>query len=79
MPLERLLTADRALTRRCHAKAKTYVGASQKSLALAQIRTRKALEEVLDRRLGVAEQLRGVVRGIDQASSDAEVSWLSTM
>jgi hypothetical protein len=40
---------------------------------MSQLRTKTALEEVLDKRAGVVEQLRSVLRGIDQASSDAEV------
>lgn len=44
---------------------------------MSQLRTKKALEEVLDKRAGVVEQLRGVLRGIDQASSDAEVQSFS--
>lgn len=40
---------------------------------MSALRSKKALEEILDRRIGAAEQLRGVVRSIDQAKGDVEV------
>lgn len=58
---------------RCQVKARSYLSSGQRNVAMSQLRTKKALEEVLEKRSGVVEQLRGVIRGIDQASSDAEV------
>jgi hypothetical protein len=54
-------------------KAKKHLSANQRSLAMSALRSKKALEEILDRRIGAAEQLRGVVRSIDQAKGDVEV------
>ena len=58
---------------RCRTRAKSYLSTNQRNLAVSYLRSRKALEEVLEKRLGVAEQLRGLVRSIDQAQSDTEV------
>ncbi|RSH92455.1 hypothetical protein EHS25_008871 [Saitozyma podzolica] len=55
------------------AKAKKHLAANQRSLAMSALRSKKALEEILDRRIGAAEQLRGVVRSIDQAKGDVEI------
>ncbi|ORX35871.1 Snf7-domain-containing protein [Kockovaella imperatae] len=56
---------------KCQAKAKAHV--HQRNLALAQLKRKKALEEVLDKRLGVAHQLRTVLTSIDQAKDDVEI------
>ena len=41
---------------------------------MSQLKKKKALEEVLEKRLGASEQLQKVIRSIDQAKSDVEVS-----
>jgi hypothetical protein len=61
------------IDRSAQAKAKKHLAANQTSLAMSALRSKKALEEILDRRIGAAEQLRGVVRSIDQAKGDVEV------
>ncbi|GFZ51657.1 hypothetical protein JCM24511_09425 [Saitozyma sp. JCM 24511] len=55
------------------AKAKKHLAANHRSLAMSALRSKKALDEILDRRIGAAEQLRGVVRSIDQAKGDVEI------
>lgn len=60
---------------RCQDKAKAHLSKSQRSLAMSWLRSKKALEDLLDKRLGVADQLRGVLRSIDQARGDVEVSF----
>jgi charged multivesicular body protein 7 len=46
----------------------------QKNVALSYLRSKKQLESVLDKRVGAAEQLRSVLRGIENAHGDVEVS-----
>lgn len=43
-------------------------------MALSYLRSKKQLETVLDKRVGAAEQLRSVLRGIENAHGDLEVS-----
>jgi charged multivesicular body protein 7 len=59
---------------RCQAKAKAHLSNGQKALAMTYLRSKKQLEDVLLKRVGAAEQLRGVIRSIDQAKGDVEVS-----
>ncbi len=47
-------------------KAKAHLSQSQRFTAMSWLRSKKALEDLLDKRLGVADQLRGVLRSIDQ-------------
>lgn len=54
-------------------KAKSALSVGQKPLALSFLRSKKAVEEVLDKRLNTQEQLRAVLRRIDQASDDVEL------
>lgn len=62
------------LTPRSQSKAKHHLSLSQRNIALSHLRSKNQLEELLERRIGAAEQLRGVLRGIDQAKGDVEVS-----
>ena len=57
---------------RCQAKAKAALGRS-KEVAVSHLRSKRALDEVLVKRLGSREQLESVVLRIDQARSDVEV------
>jgi hypothetical protein len=57
----------------CQTKAKRHLGLSQKSIAMSYLRSKKQLEDVLDKRVGAAEQLRTVLHGIEQAKGNVEV------
>ncbi|ORY30213.1 Snf7-domain-containing protein [Naematelia encephala] len=57
----------------CQAKAKHHLVLSQKSTALSYLRSKKALEDVLARRVGTSEQLASVIRSIDQAKDDVGI------
>ena len=59
--------------RRCQEKAKVHLSRGQKNLALSQLKSKKTLEEVLQKRVGVDDQLRSILRSIDQAKSDVEI------
>ncbi|KAG7549003.1 hypothetical protein FFLO_03116 [Filobasidium floriforme] len=54
-------------------KASTFLKQNQKTIALSYLRSKKQLESVLEKRVGAAEQLRTVLRGIDNAQGDAEI------
>ena len=45
---------------------------------MSQLKKKKALEDVLEKRLGASDQLQKVIRTIDQAKSDVEVSDVPT-
>lgn len=55
-------------------KAALHLNLKQKNVALSYLRSKKQLESVLDKRVGAAEQLRSVLRGIENAHGDLEVS-----
>ncbi|EIW70984.1 hypothetical protein TREMEDRAFT_67523 [Tremella mesenterica DSM 1558] len=57
----------------CQEKAKKHLSSGQRTLAISRLRSKKALEDVLEKRLGAGEQLRAVVRSVDQAQTDVEV------
>ncbi|WVQ84609.1 hypothetical protein IAT38_006764 [Cryptococcus sp. DSM 104549] len=56
-----------------HEKAKKHLAAGQKNIALSYLRSKKQLEDLLAKRVGSSEQLRAVVRSIDQAKGDVEI------
>lgn len=55
-------------------KAAFHLNLKQKNVALSYLRSKKQLETVLDKRVCAAEQLRSVLRGIENAHGDLEVS-----
>ena len=57
----------------CDLKVTTYLRAKQKSQALASLKQKKALEEVLNKRLGSKTTLDGVILKIEQASGDLAI------
>lgn len=59
---------------RAQTKATTFLKQNQKTIALSYLRSKKQLESVLEKRVGAVEQLRTVLRGIDNAQGDVEVS-----
>ncbi|WVQ74242.1 hypothetical protein IAR50_003839 [Cryptococcus sp. DSM 104548] len=54
-------------------KAKKYLAAGQKNIALSYLRSKKQLEDLLSKRVASSEQLRAVIRSIDQAKGDVEI------
>lgn len=54
-------------------RIKTYLAAGQKPQALSYLRSRKALEELLTRRMNTLETLTGVLLKIEQAKGDVEI------
>ncbi|WVR04870.1 hypothetical protein IAU60_001882 [Kwoniella sp. DSM 27419] len=58
---------------RSQEKAKHHLNASQKPVALSYLRSKKQLEDLLAKRVSSAEQLRAVIRSIDQAKGDVEI------
>ncbi|KAJ9098944.1 hypothetical protein QFC19_006168 [Naganishia cerealis] len=54
-------------------KASNHLKLNQKNVALSYLRSRKQLESVLEKRVGAAEQLRSVLRGIENAHGDVEI------
>lgn len=61
---------------RSHEKAKKYLASKQKNIALSYLRSKRHLEDLLAKRVASSEQLRAVIRSIDQAKGDIEVSLL---
>lgn len=57
----------------CDLKVTTYLRGKQKSQALASLKQKKALEEVLNKRLGSKTTLDGVILKIEQASGDLAI------
>ncbi|KAL1407281.1 hypothetical protein Q8F55_006702 [Vanrija albida] len=57
----------------CQDKAKKQLRAGQRATATSYLRSKKHLDEVLAKRVAAGEQLRGVLRAIDQAKGDAEI------
>jgi len=57
----------------CTILAKEQLRKSQKALAMATLRKKKSLEEVLDKRLATSDQLHKVLGSIDQAQNDVEI------
>ncbi|KAK8847685.1 hypothetical protein IAR55_005544 [Kwoniella newhampshirensis] len=55
------------------AKAKTHLSLNQKNIAMSYLRSKKQLEDLLYKRVGSSEQLRAVIRSIDQAKGDVEI------
>jgi len=53
--------------------AKTRLASGQKTLALASLRSKKRLEEILSKRLASSEQLQKVLTSINTAQNDVEV------
>jgi charged multivesicular body protein 7 len=62
---------------RAQTKAAHHLNLKQKNVALSYLRSKKQLESVLDKQVGAAEQLRSVLRGIENAHGDVEVSLLN--
>ncbi|OXG15943.1 charged multivesicular body protein 7 [Cryptococcus neoformans Tu259-1] len=56
-----------------HEKAKKYLASKQKNIALSYLRSKKHLEDLLAKRVASSEQLRAVIRSIDQAKGDVEI------
>ncbi|WWD21781.1 hypothetical protein CI109_106268 [Kwoniella shandongensis] len=56
-----------------HEKAKKHLSLNQKTIALSYLRSKKQLEDLLAKRVGSSEQLRAVIRSIDQAKGDVEI------
>ncbi|KAJ9104636.1 hypothetical protein QFC21_002134 [Naganishia friedmannii] len=54
-------------------KASSHLRLNQKNVALSYLRSKKQLESVLEKRVGAAEQLRSVLRGIENAHGDVEI------
>ncbi|KAJ9113220.1 hypothetical protein QFC22_006059 [Naganishia vaughanmartiniae] len=54
-------------------KASNHLRLNQKNVALSYLRSKKQLESVLEKRVGAAEQLRSVLRGIENAHGDVEI------
>ncbi|GHJ84560.1 hypothetical protein NliqN6_0962 [Naganishia liquefaciens] len=54
-------------------KAAHHLNLKQKNVALSYLRSKKQLETVLDKRVGAAEQLRSVLRGIENAHGNVEI------
>ncbi|KAJ9107977.1 hypothetical protein QFC20_003662 [Naganishia adeliensis] len=54
-------------------KAAFHLNLKQKNVALSYLRSKKQLETVLDKRVSAAEQLRSVLRGIENAHGDLEI------
>ncbi|KAL7419050.1 hypothetical protein Q5752_005886 [Cryptotrichosporon argae] len=71
--VEAQIDALEAESERCHAKAKHHLALGHKPVALASLRSKRNVDDVLARRASAAEQLRTVVRAMDQAKGDAEV------
>lgn len=61
----------------CSAKNKAahYLHLNQKPTALSYLRSKKQLEQELQKRIGAAEQLKTIIRSIDGAHGDIEVSF----
>jgi charged multivesicular body protein 7 len=57
----------------CQAKVKRQLGLGQRAAAASYLRSKKNLDDVLAKRVATGEQLRSVVRALDQAKGDAEV------
>lgn len=55
-------------------KVRTSLKAGQKAGAAAYLKSKKGLDDVLSKRIATGEQLRSVLRSIDDAKSNAEVS-----
>ncbi|KAJ9119948.1 hypothetical protein QFC24_005431 [Naganishia onofrii] len=55
------------------AKASHHLKLNQKNVAISYLRSKKQLESVLEKRVGAAEQLRSVLRGIENAHGDVEI------
>ena len=60
---------------RAQSKAGTFLEQKQRTIALSYLRSKKQLEAVLEKRVGAVEQLRTVLRGIDNAQGDVEVCY----
>ncbi|OXB35397.1 hypothetical protein LQV05_006205 [Cryptococcus neoformans] len=56
-----------------HEKAKKYLASKQKNIALSYLRSKRHLEDLLAKRVASSEQLRAVIRSIDQAKGDIEI------
>ena len=56
-----------------NSEAKAHLSKSQKSQAMVALRSKKRLEQVLDKRLATVEQLRSVLTSIDTAKGDVEI------
>ncbi|TYJ53251.1 hypothetical protein B9479_006118 [Cryptococcus floricola] len=54
-------------------KAKKHLASGQKNIALSYLRSKKQLEDLLSKRVASSEQLRSVIRSIDQAKGDVEI------
>ena len=67
------------LSPRFQAKAKIALSYAQRPIALTYLRSKHALEDLLLKRVSAGEQLRGVIRSIDQAKGDVEVSKMSPL
>jgi charged multivesicular body protein 7 len=57
----------------CQLKAKRQLSLGQRTTAASYLRSKKQLDDVLAKRVAAGEQLRSVVRALDQAKGDAEV------
>lgn len=55
-------------------KVRSSLKAGQKAGAAAYLKSKKGLDDVLSKRIATGEQLRSVLRSIDDAKSNAEVS-----
>ncbi|KAK4685224.1 charged multivesicular body protein 7, partial [Tremellales sp. Uapishka_1] len=54
-------------------KAKKHLALNQKTVAMSHLRSRKHLDELLSKRVANDQQLRAVLRSIDQAKGDVEI------
>ena len=58
---------------RCQQKAKYHLSLSQKPVALSHLKSKRALEDLLLKRIATSQQLQAVLQSIDQAKGDIEI------
>ncbi|WOO85126.1 putative protein [Vanrija pseudolonga] len=71
--IEAQISAVEAEGSQCQEKAKKQLRLGQRATAASYLRSKKHLDEVLAKRVAAGEQLRGVLRALDQAKGDAEI------
>ena len=62
---------------RCTSKATEALRQKRKPLALSYLRSRRQLEDVLNKRLGALENLEGTLVQVESAAGDIEVGSVS--
>ena len=61
---------------RCQIRVKSALASKQQPVAMSYLRSKRALEDVLAKRVASSEQLSMVIRNIDQAKGDVEVKFV---